>query len=205
MIDALSEKGLPVIEPSSERTITGAKLEVPFIHDQYFQLRTTGAQGRQVLVIGSGPKTDNWRALGCETLDINPRVRPDLVADANKLNAVVGLETRDTLVAECVSLDPNGKKGIDLTKFMPQAFAALKIGGQLFFVSATSHTPSGPTGTVLNPNVFKSLMKESGFKNIASWSGPILLMAQRTREIGDKVIVDNPIMQSAIIYYGQKI
>jgi len=204
MVDSVAE--LKIIEPASERTITAAQLEMPFIYDQYTQLCTEGAQTRKVLVVGSGPNTERWRALGCASLDIDPTANPDIVADANHLGESIHPASQEVIVSECLTLDPSGIRGVNLETFLPQAYTSLVRGGKLFFVSASSITePPRPTRTVLAPNAFKLLMKNVGFRNIASWSGPILLGMRNERAQGDKVITDGFIMQSAVIYHGQKI
>ncbi len=203
MIDETN--GPTIIGEPSERTITAAELASPFIYDQYNRIRTQGAEGRSVLVVGSGPNTDRWRTLGCETLDIDQKANPDIVADANKLDSVVGPETQQIIIGECVALDPSGKIGVDLKKFIPQAFAALTDGGQLFFVTAAQISePPRPRQTLLAPIDFKRLLKDCGFKNVASWSGPIYL-TQSPKIIGDKAVQDEFAVQSAVIYHGQKI
>lgn len=114
---------IPILLPS-ERTITGAKLKSPFIYDQYREICTNGAQDRRVLVVGSGPNTEAWRTLGCTTLDIDPTVRPDFTADAN-LNLKVKSGSQDIIVSEYLTLDPTGKEGVNLDRYLPLVFASL--------------------------------------------------------------------------------
>ena len=192
------------ILPYSERTITGAKLHKPFIHKEYSELCSRGAQGRRVLVVGSGLNTQRWRDLSCTTLDLDPQFNPDLVADANYLGKAVNPESQSIIISEYLTLDPTGREGVNLDLFLPQVFASLVKGGKFFFVSAAAIIEPPERITILPPNEFLGLLKKNGFRNVASWNGP-LGITMKAKQVGTKQVVDDFYADLAVIYYGQKV
>lgn len=130
-------------------------------------------EGKRGLVIGSGPNTPQWQRRGWATLDMDPTVDPDFLVNANWLEAFVEPNTFDFVLAERLTFDRTGVRGVRPKRLAASARAILKDGGVLVVQTARhEETPlSKKKPTIpLADDVMKNL-KDRGFHVTAEY-GP---------------------------------
>lgn len=86
-------------------------------------------EGKIGIVLGSGPNTGKWRSRGWVTLDVDPQYGADITGDANYLERFVPDGNLDFVYAECITFDPEAKKGVHPVRLLQQANQALRMGG----------------------------------------------------------------------------
>ena len=146
--------------------------------------------GKRGIVLGSGDNTDLWKKKGWKTLDVKPTSKVDFVADANNLEKVIAPSSQDFLLAEYISFDLTGKKGVIAKNLIEQSNKVLKIGGIL--IIETGHHEGWPWPDPLpNKTDFANLMANNGFQTVLEQ---------------DKVEVwAETVRQQGVVYYGKKL
>ncbi len=145
-------------------------------------------EGKTGIVLGSGSNMPEWKARGWRTLDIDPRMGADMIADAGQLEQVAPPNSQDYLAVECMPFDPSDKKGIPPELLLQQANRALKHGGTLIIESATFD--NAPKATIPHRDEFSKLMAKHGFDSIV--------------ELGQYDHIDDG-REQKVVYYGKKI
>ena len=135
-------------------------------------------EDRRVLVIGSGENSAFWNKKGAQTLDIDPNVDAEIVGDANKLSNISEVKEMgeiDTVVVEYVDRDPEGNKGVDLVSFVPQVYAILSEGGEIFILSA-SIVDLQFDDRIIGPREreMMEVLASAGFNEVVSYYGRLV-------------------------------
>jgi hypothetical protein len=146
--------------------------------------------GKKGIVLGSGGNTELWKKKGWKTLDIKSKSKADFVADANNLEKAIAPGSRDFLLAEYISFDLTGKKGVIAKNLIEQSNKVLKIGGIL--IIETGHHEGWPWPDPLpNKTDFANLMTNNGFQTVLEL---------------DKIEVwAETVRQQEVVYYGKKL
>lgn len=189
----------------TELTSKGKTLERPFIYSSFQQLVEKGPpSSKRVLVIGSGERTGFWKSRGAETLDIDERFRPDFVADANNLVEATGEDTFDIILAEAVTVDPEGKRGVNFERMVHQASKALRPNGELFIQTASIGSLPEEEWPIPNPKTAMQIMVDAGFRSVAVYRGELITTSQDYTDYRDKILVRDLYHDAQAIYYGRK-
>jgi hypothetical protein len=206
MDDVVEINDRETVLPAAEISFGGYELKGWRVVSSFRDLVEHGpTQGQSLLIIGSGPRTDYWRARGATTLDIDPQFKPDITGDANRLIEVVGGQQYDAVIAEHVTIDPEGNAGVNFTTLVRQGAQVLVPSGELFIQSATTGAiPEDPTIKVATPRTAMETMREAGFQYASYYRGEHRALIEQARRVGDKVVVDSWYSEAEVIYYGRK-
>ena len=191
--------------PPKELNANGSPLEKPFVASSFWSLIENGSpSGKRMLVIGSGPNTQFWQNRGAETLDIDSQWQSDFTTDANNFTQVTGENAFDIILSECVTINPEGKKGVNFERLVQQIAKALKPNGELFIQSATFNIL--PNQLVPQDQVRGtiSLLSAAKFQRIAVFLGELIGYSENWKSIGDKVVINDFYLDAQVIYYGKK-
>jgi SAM-dependent methyltransferase len=147
-------------------------------------------EGKQGTVVGSGINTEQWKAKGWKTLDIDPKHRADMIHDANTMTEILPPESQDFIYAELINMDPMGLKGASPARLLQQFNKVLKPDGKL--IIKTAHIEGESDSTLPNRNKYIELLKKHGFTGVAEL-GPI-----------EHYGPEGEIEAQSVIYYGEK-
>lgn len=120
--------------------------------------------GKTGVVLGSGPNTTEWKQRGWQTLDIDSRVGADFTIDANRLEEVLPPNSQDFVLAEAITFDQRGRKGVGRGRLLREANIVLKPGGTLIIRSA--HIEGRPTAQIPDRHWFADQLRKHGFQAI---------------------------------------
>lgn len=188
-----------------ELTPKGKSLEKPFVYSRFQQLIEQGPPpGKRMLVIGSGERTNFWKSIGAETLDIDRSFQPDFVADANSLIEAVGEEAFDIILAEAITIDPEGKRGVNFERMVNQASIALKPGGELFLQTASVGSLPEEEWPIPSPKIVMQIMSDAGLRNVAIYRGELITTSEDWQDFGDEILVRDLYHDALAIYYGKR-
>jgi hypothetical protein len=147
-------------------------------------------EGKKGIVLGSGGNTEIWKKKGWKTLDIKLASKADYIVDANKLEKLIMRASQDFLLAEFISFDPTGKKGVIAKKLIQQSNKVLKIGGIL--IIETGHHEGYPWPDPLpNKTDFANLMANNGFQTVL--------------ELHKVEVWAETVRMQDVVYYGKKL
>lgn len=146
-------------------------------------------EGKEGIVVGSGPNTELWRAKGWKTLDLDPESNADMILNANEMAGTVAPESQDFVYAEAITMDSKGVKGASPARLLNQFNKVLKPGGKL--IIQTAHF-EGVKTSLPNREGYIKLLQAHGFYGIAE-----LGTIHYLDETGSKY-------EQRVVYYGEK-
>ncbi len=146
-------------------------------------------EGKRGIVIGSGENSESWRQRGWTTLDIDPSVGADIIADANHLETVIFPRTQDYIYAEYIRFSREGVDGVHAARLLQQANKVLKNGGHL--IIETANFENVPEATLPQRDKFGALMIKHGFEAIV--------------EVDTYTPIKDDQSYQLVIYHGKKV
>lgn len=208
MAEDIAEAPKPALQnifPPDELHPGGKSLEKPFVYSSFLQLAEKGSPpGKRMLVIGSGANTALWQNKGAKTLDIDPQWKADFVADANNLVKATGENAFDIILAESVTVDPKGEKGVNFAQMVKQAIQALKPNGELYIQTATVGSLPEENWPIPDPKAAMQIMINAGLRSVAVYRGMLVTTSEDWKVVGDKTIISDFYHDALAIYYGRK-